>query len=75
MIEKEISNLKPGKAVRTNDIPTKILKNLEDIFATFIYSDYNKSLLDGTFPEDLKTKEVAPVYQKKKHTDKNNYRP
>ena len=40
----------------------------------FIYNNYNKSLLDGTFPEDLKTAEIVPVYKKKKHTDKSTYR-
>ena len=47
-----MSNLNPGKAVRSNDTPTKIIKR----FATFIYNNYNKYLLDrdGTFPEDLK---------------------
>ena len=53
MIAKEISNLKPGKAVRSNDIPTKIIKDFKDLFATFIYNNYNQSLLDGTLPEDL----------------------
>ena len=66
MIAKEISNLKSGKAVRSNDIPTKIIKDFKDLFATFIYNNYNKCLLDGTFPEDLKTAEVVPVYKKKK---------
>ena len=75
MIAKEISNLKSGKAVPSNDIPTKIIKDFKDLFATFIYNNYNKCLLDGTFPEDLKTAEVVPVYKKKKRTDKNNYRP
>ena len=32
-------------------------------------------MLDGTFPEDLKTAEVAPAHKKKERTDKNNYRP
>ena len=32
-------------------------------------------MLDGTFPEDLKTAEVVLVYKEKKRTDKNNYRP
>ena len=75
MIAKEISNLKSGKAVRSNDIPTKIIKDFKDLFATFICNNYNKCLLDGTFPEDLKTAEVVPVHKKKKRTDKNNYRP
>ena len=75
MVAKEISNLKRGKAVCNSDIPTKIIKHVKDLFATFIYNKYNKSLLDGTFLEDLKTTEVVPVYKKKKRTDKNNYRP
>ena len=74
MIANEISNLKFGKAVRSNDIPTKIIKEFKDLFATFIYNNYNKALLDGTFPEDLKTAEVVPVYKKKKRTGKNYYR-
>ena len=65
MISKEISNFKPGKAVCCNDISTKILKDLEDLFATFICNKYNKSLLDGISPEDLKTAKVVPVYKKK----------
>ena len=31
-------------------------------------------MLDRPFPEDLKTAEVVPPYEKKKPTDKNNYR-
>ena len=32
-------------------------------------------MLDGTFPEDLKTAEFVPVHKKEKRTYKNNYRP
>ena len=74
MIAIEISNLKSGKAVRSNDIPPKIIKEFNNLFATFIYDNYDKALLDGTFPEDLKTAEVVPVYKKKKRTGKNYYR-
>ena len=42
--------------------------------ATIICNNYNKSLLDKTIPEDLKTAEFMPVYKKKKCTNKNNYR-
>ena len=51
------------------------MKDFEDLFATFIYNKDNKSLLDGTFPEDLKTTEVVSVYKKKNRIDKSNYRP
>ena len=75
MIAIEIRNLKFGKAVRSNDIPIKIIKDFKDLFAKFMYNNYKKCLLDGTFPENLKTAEVKPVYKKQKRTDKNNYRP
>ena len=61
MIAKKISKLKSGKAAHSNDVPTKIIKDFKDFFATFIYNNYNKSLLDGTFPEDLKT-EIRKLY-------------
>ena len=36
MIAKEISNLKSGKADRSNDIPTKTIKEFEDLLHTTI---------------------------------------
>ena len=41
---------------------------------TIICNNYNKSLLDKTILEDLKTAEFMPVYKKKKCTNKNNYK-
>ena len=35
VIAKQISNLMPGKAVCSSNIPTKILKDFEGLFATF----------------------------------------
>ena len=52
-----------------------MLKDFQDLSATLTYKNYNMSLLDRTFSEDLKTVEVVPVYQKKKRTGKINYRP
>ena len=66
--------LKTRKALHHNDTPTTILKVFEDLFATFIYNNYHKSQLDGTFPEDSKTAEAVNVYNATKCTDKNNYR-
>ena len=74
MKAKETSKLKSRKAVHRNDIPTKINKDFDDVFTTFIYNNYSKSLLDGTFPEDLKTTEVERVYKTKKRTHENNCR-
>ena len=51
------------------------MKDFEDLFATFIYNNGNKFLLDGNFPEDLETTEAVPVFKKKNCIDKSNYRP
>ena len=37
MIAKDISNLKTRKAISSNDIPTKILKDFEGLFICYIY--------------------------------------
>ena len=65
----------PRKVVHSHGIPTKIIKDCEDLLATFICNNYNNSLLDGNFPEDFKIVDVMPVNKNKKCTDKNNYRP
>ena len=65
MIVKETCILKPGNVACSNDIPTKVVKEFKDLFAAFIYNNCNKSLLDGTFPENLKAAEVVPVCKKK----------
>ena len=42
----------------------------------FIYNNYNKSLLDGTFPEELLNSwSCACLQENKKRTDKDNYGP
>ena len=56
-------------------VTRKILKDFEELFATFICNNDNKSLLDGSFPEDLETTEVVSVFKKKNCIDKSNYRP
>ena len=75
MIGKYVSNVRTRKAVSSNDILTKMLKNFEGLFVTLIYSNYIMSLPDGSFSKDLKTAEVVPVYKEKERSDKHYYRP
>ena len=72
---KEIKNLDPKKTSQSNDIPTKLIKEYSDIFATIIVEDFNKCMHNGTFPRSFKISEVIPVYKKDEPYDKNNYRP
>ena len=56
-------------------MPTKIIKEYSDIFATIIVEDFNKCMHNGTFPKSLKISEVIPVYKKDEPYDKSNNRP
>ena len=60
----EIKKLNVKKAVRSNDIPTKFIKEYKDLFSDFNETNYNFCLNNGTFPNDLQIAEVVPAYKK-----------
>ena len=72
---KEIKNLEIKKGLFSSDIPTKIIKEFDDLFATFIIKHFNLCLSKGKFPEILKIAEVTPIYKIANSFEKNNYRP
>ena len=72
---KEIKNLDIKKVSLSSNIPTKITKEFDDIFATFITENFNLCLNKGEFPEILKIAEVTPLYKKVTLFEKDNYRP
>ena len=59
---KAIKNFDPKKTSQSNDIPTKIIKEYSEIFATRIVEDFNKCMHNSTFPKSFKISEVIPVY-------------
>ena len=74
-IYKEILSIDPSKSSPNNSIPIKIIKENCDLFARKLHIDFNNSIYNGTFPNNLKLADVTPVYKKVDRTDKNNYRP
>ena len=72
---KEIKNLDSKKVSLSSNIPTKIIKEFDDLFATFITGNFNLCLNKGEFPEILKIAEVTPLYKKVNLFEKDNYRP
>ena len=50
----EINSLDTSKSTQSEDIPFKIIKDNADIFANFILQNFNKCIIDGTFPDQLK---------------------
>ena len=47
-----------------DSIPVQIIKDNYDIFAYKIFTDFNTSINDGTFPSNQKYAGVSPVYKK-----------
>ena len=70
----EINSLDTSKSPRSEDIPFKIIKNNADIFANFILQNFNKCIIDGKFPDQLKKADVSPIFKKGNHNDRTNYR-
>ena len=71
----ELNSLDTSKSTQSDDIPFKIIRDNADIFANFILQSFNKCIIDGKFPDQLKKADVSPVFKKGNHNDKTNYRP
>ena len=67
-----IKKLNAKKASKSDDIPTKVIKEFGTFFADFLSKNLNSCLETGSFPEDLKCAEVVPIYKKNDKNDKSN---
>ena len=74
-IIKETLNLDASKATQKSDIPTKIIKQNQDIFSEFIFENVNNMIDTDIYPEQLKWADVKPAHKKGSRTDKENFRP
>ena len=72
---KEIINLDIKKGSLSSDIPTKIIKEFDDLFVTFITGNFNLCLTKAEFPQVLEIAKVTPIYKKANPFEKDNYRP
>ena len=74
-IEKLIKNLNIKKAVQSNYIPAKLVKEFGYLFSKYIGTSINRCITGGTFVNAFKKAEVRPIYKKDGRTEKSNYRP
>ena len=72
---KVINILNVAKTCQVNDIPTKVIKKNEDIFANFLTDHFNYSIANGEFLDELKHADVIPVHKKNEKCNKTYYRP
>ena len=70
----EIASLCTSKATPKDSIPVQVIKDNYDIFAYKIFTDFNTSINDSSFPSNQKYADVSPVYKKGDKLDKSNYR-
>ena len=74
-IENIISTLNVNKAVGSDLISHKVLKNIKSSVARPLCKLFNKSLHDQTFPLKWKESIVNPLFKKGDKSLANNYRP
>ena len=63
-----------SKTTQLEGIPTKIVKENLNIFATFLVKDINTCTRKGKLSDKLKTADITPAFKKGDKHDKSNYR-
>jgi len=71
----EINNLDASKSSPIESLPAKALKDISDIIAPKIVTDFNSSVSNGIFPQKQKLADVTPIFKKEDKLFKGNYRP
>ena len=51
------------------------MKQTADVFSEFFCANINHSINNSTFPEQLKSADIKPVFKKNSRNDKEHYRP
>ena len=71
-ILKAIKSLSSNKASLIEDIPIKILKNSIHIYSEKLTNIFNECLINGKFPDTLKSADVTPIFKKGNNNEKEN---
>ena len=69
-----LGKLKNGKASGIDLIPNKVLKLAAPHISTSLAAIFNKCILHGIFPDDLKTGKVVPIFEGDERHERGNYR-
>jgi len=75
MIRGRLSKMRADKAAGDDGISSRLLRELQNELAAPLCILFNKSLQEGTIPEDWRTANVTPIFKKGRRCEIGNYRP
>ena len=70
-----IQSLKPKHSSGYDDISNRLIKELHPVILKPLTEVINRSLQEGTFPDDMKRSDTIPLYKTKEKYYTTNYRP
>ena len=70
-----ITNLVPKNSGGYDNLSNKLIKKIVPAIVNPLTIIFNKSLMEGVFPDAMKKADVVPLYKAKDHQESNNYRP
>ena len=73
-IEKLVANLNITKAVQSNHIPKKLVKEFGHLFSKYIVTSINTWIAESTFVNAFQKTKVRPIYKQEGRTEKSKYR-
>ena len=63
-IQQVIQYMDSSKAFKTDNIPPKILKQIDDICSGILFANFNTCIAKGIFPDNLKSVDITPTFKK-----------
>ena len=63
-VYKYLSNVKPTRSTGYDKIPPKLIKDAAGVISRSLTIIFNKSIISGIFPEDLKIAVLSPIFKK-----------
>ena len=72
-IQNIINKMDPSNEYQVEYIPPNARKDNVDICSITFFSDINRCINKGIFPNNLRNAEIIPTFQKNERMDKTNY--
>ena len=70
-----IHQLHSYKAIRADNIPVSYIKTASEVISAPLSDIYNRCVIEGVFPDELKLAKVIPVHRGGSTKQPNHYRP